>query len=40
MKAFILGLVALAVIAFGASIGLSTIDMSAGHVFQSSNVRR
>ena len=40
MKAFILGLVALAVIAVGGSIGLSTVDMSAKSVFQTSNVRQ
>lgn len=40
MKAFILGLVALAVIAVGASVGLNAVDMSAGNMFQSSNVRR
>ena len=41
MKAFIAGMVALAVIAVVASIGLEQVDMSASGVYQSSaNVRR
>ncbi len=40
MKAFILGVVALALVAVVASIGLGSVNMSAKNMYQSSNVRQ